>query len=279
MMVAKEKNTSTVRVEKIAHAKVAVIFFPGNNREQETKEAADAAGMQAEIIRWNQKEKVKDFDGYIIPGGWSYEDRIRAGAISAKDPIMQEIKKEAKKGKPVLGICNGAQILIEAKMVPDIDGSSNLLEMALAPNINNFVSGFYSKWVELEMTSNKKTAFNSHFIKGEKIRMPIAHGEGRFTTKDEKIKKVVAKEDLVVFKYSKENPNASLFDAAAICNVAGNVMSIMPHPECGSFFRQDPVYNNPGACLDDMEKTTTTNKIFASMKEYILENKAKWQKN
>ncbi len=185
---------------------------------------------------------------------------------------MKIIFEESKKGKPVLGICNGAQILIETKMVP---GIHNKLEMALAPNINPFMQGFRSKWVELSMNTSKKTAFNRSFEKGEKIRMPIAHAEGRFITKDNGLLETIRKEGLIVFKYSSSSPNSSVEDAAAICNLEGNVMSMMPHPECGSFFRQEPEFSGK---LEENEKTSATNKIFQSMRSYIEENKEKWQK-
>src|SRR3989338_3801427 len=112
---------------------IAVILFPGTNCEEETARACKSVGLNAEIVRWNSAN-IESYDGYIIPGGFSYEDRVRAGVISAKDPILKIIKKEAKKGKPVLGICNGCQILIESGLIP---GLKDKVEMALAPNINN----------------------------------------------------------------------------------------------------------------------------------------------
>ncbi|HZX45189.1 MAG TPA: phosphoribosylformylglycinamidine synthase subunit PurQ, partial [Candidatus Nanoarchaeia archaeon] len=92
-------------------SKIAVVMFPGNNCENETARAVQAAGMESKVLRWNQTKELDSYDGYIIPGGWSYEDRIRAGVIAAKDPVISMIKKEALKGKVVLGICNGCQIL------------------------------------------------------------------------------------------------------------------------------------------------------------------------
>ena len=113
--------------------KIAVIYFPGNNCEQETKERCIEAGMQADIIRWNSKEKLNNYDGFIIPGGFSYEDRVRAGIIAAKEKIMERIKDETKNKKPLLGICNGAQVLVETGLIP---GLNNKIQMALAPNKN-----------------------------------------------------------------------------------------------------------------------------------------------
>src|SRR3989338_7478748 len=155
--------------------KIAVILFPGTNCEEETTRACNAVRMDASIIRWNADVELEQFDGFILPGGWSYEDRIRAGAISAQDPLMIKIKKQAEEGKVVLGICNGCQILIETGMIP---GLEDKVQMALAPNINPFVKGFYCTWTHLKNVG-KKNAFNSLFKKNEVIRMPLAHGEGR----------------------------------------------------------------------------------------------------
>ena len=137
-------------------AKIAVILFPGTNCENEAARAVEATGMKAEIIRWNDSKKLGLFDGYILPGGWSYEDRIRAGVIASKDKVMNVIKEEAEKGKVVLGICNGCQVLVEAGIIP---GVKDKVQMALAPNINPFVSGYYCTWIKIKNASKKKTAF------------------------------------------------------------------------------------------------------------------------
>ena len=91
---------------------IAVIYFPGNNCEEESLKAVLAAGMDGRIVRWNERRGIEKYDGFILPGGWGYEDRIRAGVIASKDPIFSTIKKEAENGKPVLGVCNGAQALV-----------------------------------------------------------------------------------------------------------------------------------------------------------------------
>ena len=125
-------------------SKIAVIMFPGSNCENETARAITSAGMNAKVIRWNETTGLSNYDGYVIPGGWSYEDRIRAGVISAKDPIMDIIKKEASNGKVVLGICNGCQILVESGIIPGLEDN---VQMALAPNINPFIQGYYCTWI------------------------------------------------------------------------------------------------------------------------------------
>ena len=253
----------------IKKPKIAVMYFPGNNCEEETKDRCIDAGMDANIVRWNSKEDLSKYDGFIIPGGFSYEDRIRSGVIAAKEKIMDKIREEAKSGKPLLGICNGAQILVETGLIP---GLKNKVEMALAPNANPFVSGYYDAWVYIKAISNKKNAFNQFYKNNEILKVPIAHGEGRFTTKDKTLIKKLEKNKQIVFKYCDEsgkvidkfpvNPNGAVNNIAAISNKEGNVMAMMPHPERASYN-----WMVPEAPKDD--ERTNAIKIFESMKKYI----------
>lgn len=251
--------------------KISVLYFPGNNREEETRERCIEAGMDCSLVRWNSKEDLSSYHGFIIPGGFSYEDRVRSGVIAAKEKIIEKIRKEVKKGKPLLGICNGAQVLIETGMVP---GLKNKIQMALAPNINPLVSGYYTAWVNIKSNNKKNTAFNLLFDKDEVIPIPVAHGEGRFTTKDKTLIKRLTANNQITFRYCDANgkvtgkfpinPNGSVHDIAAISNKEGNVMAIMPHPEAASIQRQIP----------DSVKTDSKApafKIFESMKKYIEE--------
>ena len=252
---------------------IAVIYCPGNNCEEETLIAVKAAGMDGKILRWNTMENLMDFNGFIIPGGWAYEDRIRAGVIAAKDPVMSIIRHEAEKGKPVLGICNGAQVLVETGMIPGLSGK---VEMALAPNKNPFVSGYYNAWVYIKSIPTKKNAFNGLFQKNEILHLPIAHGEGRFITKDKTLIKNLIKNNQIAFQYCTKdgkieeefptNPNGSMMNIAAISNKKGNVMVIMQHPEWAIYERQ---------CQNSIKSDKKTNsiRIFESMKSYILKNK------
>jgi phosphoribosylformylglycinamidine synthase len=250
---------------------IAVILFPGNNCEEETLRAAQAVGMNGKILRWNTTEKLSDYDGFIIPGGWAYEDRIRAGVIPAQDPIMNIIKKESEKGKPVLGICNGCQVLVETGMIPGIEDK---VQMALAPNKNPIISGFYCTWVNVK-NDGKKTAFNSSIETGEVIQMPIAHAEGRFVTKDKSLINQLTKNKQIIFQYCTKdgkvedkfptNPNGSILNIAGISNKQGNVLAMMPHPERATWLRQLPDKKN----VEDMESLAPASKVFLSMREYI----------
>lgn len=262
---------------------VAVIMFPGNNCEEETARACRSAGMSADILRWNTKEDLSSYDGFVLPGGWSYEDRIRAGVIASKDSVMNAIKKEAKKGKPVLGICNGAQVLVESGMVP---GVKDELQMALASNINPFVSGFYCTWVRIKnVSARSRCVFTRNIEKGDVMRIPIAHAEGRFTTREAGLVKRLEDSGQVIFKYCDsdgdvargfpENPNGSVSSIAGICNPEGNVLAIMPHPERASWNSQVPGFK--GRSFDDMRAPGPCRGIFVSMADYIEKEGKGWR--
>ncbi len=226
--------------------KVAVLQFPGNNSEYETARSVTEAGMEAQLFRWNDDPKMlNDFDGFILVGGFSYEDRGRAGLIASMDPVMDAIKEQAAQGKPVLGICNGAQMLVESGLVPG--GKDNELLMCLARNrrIKDgelLGTGFYNENVNLKSQAPKaRTAFTIDYDPDEIAWSPVAHGEGRFTTASADLFKLLNENNQIIFRYSDEdgnispefpiNPNGAMENAAAIANPKGNVMAIMPHPE------------------------------------------------
>ncbi len=228
--------------------KIAVIQFPGTNCEYETAAAAAEAGMDAEIFRWNKDpELLAGFDGFILPGGFSYQDRVRAGAVGAKTRIMKTLFAESQRGKPVLGICNGAQILVESGILPGIEPGR--VEMALAPNTGR--TGYYCRWIYMKtLSSPGQCAFTGNLKQGEIIPSPVAHAEGRFAAGDKNLVKKLAENGQIVFKYSNfageaadgfpANPNGSIEDIAGISNPAGNVLGLMPHPERAAFIRQIP---------------------------------------
>ena len=227
------------------NANIAIIQFPGSNTERETLMACHRVGLNPIEFLWNEPtEKLTNFDGYVIVGGFAYEDRSRSGVIAALDPIMKQIKTEAEKGKPVLGICNGAQILVESGLVPGL--KNHRVGMALTDNKRvkdgHVVGvGYYNTWANLKMSvSSDRCAFTRHLNTGDFINIPLAHGEGRFIIPDELLEKMITN-DQTVYCYCDNdgsvvdefptNPNGSMYNLAAVCNPAGNVMAIMPHPE------------------------------------------------
>ena len=225
--------------------RVAVLQFPGINSEYETLRALQDAGIEAEFFRWNQDPAgLNAFDGFVIPGGFSYEDRGRSGLIASMDPIMQEIRRQADSGKPVLGICNGAQILVESGLVPGGENHKLLMSLARNKRVKNgeiLGVGFYNENVHVRCDAPARCAFTLDYAGGEVEQVPVAHGEGRFTTSIPGLLEKLQENKQIVFRYSTKdgqtdpnfpvNPNGALDNAAAICNPRGNVMAIMPHPE------------------------------------------------
>ena len=226
-------------------AKIAIIQFPGSNTERETIMACHRVGLNPVEFLWNEPpKKLPGFDGYIIVGGFAYEDRSRAGVIAALDPIMKQIKVEAKKGKPVLGICNGAQILVESGLVPGLE--NHRIGIALTDNKrvksgHVLGVGYYNTWANLQMSApSDRCAFTRHLKSGDFINIPLAHGEGRFIIPNELLEKMISNNQ-TVFRYCDDegnivdefptNPNGSVHNLAAACNAQGNVMAMMPHPE------------------------------------------------
>jgi len=273
-------------MSELSVMKIAIIQYPGSNCEYETARAVRAAGMEADIFRWNKEaSSLAEYDGYVIPGGFSYQDRVRAGAIAAKKSIMRVIFKEAETGKPVMGICNGAQILIESGIIPGVMPGE--LEMALAPNTGR--SGYYCNWIHvIHSAGEKKCAFTSLFREGEVFPVPVAHAEGRFVTEKEGLIEQLEDNGQVVLKYCTPggeidsnfpvNPNGSSANIAGICNPAGNVFALMPHPERAAWLRQVPdnlgdeyakakqsVYGN----FQKMTGAGPGRKFFDSMKKYL----------
>lgn len=193
--------------------KIGVIRFPGTNCDRDVYQALELAGADPEYIWWN-KEHLSDFDGIVIPGGFSYGDYLRAGAIAAITPVIEGIKELVKEEKPVLGICNGAQILGEIGLVPGIF-------------ITNENPKFNCEWVDLKV-GTKRTPFTKNFKKGQIIQLPIAHGEGRFYSENIDL---IKEQDQIVLQFKDKNPNGSLEAITAVCDESGLVCGMMPHPE------------------------------------------------
>ena len=199
--------------------KIGVIVFPGTNCDRDVFHIlSDVLHMETEYV-WHNRKSLEGFSGLVLPGGFSYGDRLRAGVIAAHSPVIHEVKRMARDGIPVLGICNGFQILIESGLLPG----------ALVKNEHlNFVC----KWVYARVR-NVTTPFTRLFQKNQKIRMPIAHGEGRYVADSLTVKKLRQKNQ-IVFSFLNENPNGSIESIAAICNPEKNVVGMMPHPERAS---------------------------------------------
>jgi len=217
--------------------KIAVVAFPGMNCEVESLRSVERAGMEALYFRWNDShEMLADVDGYFLPGGFSYEDRGRSGMVAARDPLLAFIAEEAQKGKVVIGNCNGAQILVESGLIPLDSG----LRMSLARNvIDAEAQGFLNEWVWIRPSCPRDRCATSDW--DAPMHLPIAHGEGRFTTKDPDLIDELKKNDQLAFSYCDADgnvsddpfitPNGSVYAIAGICNPAGNVVALMPHPE------------------------------------------------
>jgi len=240
---------------------IAIVQFPGSNTERETFMACERAGLNPVEFLWNENhDTLSRFSGFIIVGGFSYEDRSRSGAIASLDPIINIIKKESEKGKPILGICNGAQILVESGLVPGVKNYS--LSSSLSNNkriVDGEVlgTGYYNEWAHLSCSIDPaNSAYTQSFHTGETIHIPLAHAEGRFVIPEDLLT-ILINNNQVPFRYCDPsgniindfptNPNGSIYNIAALTNKSGNVMAIMPHPE----------------------RTINGDKIFISMRDYI----------
>jgi len=203
--------------------KVAVIQFPGSNSDQDAVNGVRVIGHQANLL-WHKEESVGNADAVIVPGGFSYGDYLRCGAIARFSPVMQAVKKFAAEGGPILGICNGFQVLCEAALLPG----------AL---VRNRSLQFRSEHVYLK-TIARDTPFTGGVDEGRLLRVPIAHGEGCYFADEEALAEIKANNQ-ILWQYVDQdgnarddaNPNGSLENIAGICNKERNVAGLMPHPE------------------------------------------------
>jgi phosphoribosylformylglycinamidine synthase subunit PurQ / glutaminase len=203
--------------------RVAVVRFPGSNCDFDALRAAENVGADAYFV-WHRSTDLNNADVVILPGGFSYGDYLRAGAIARFSPVMQAVQRHAAAGGPVLGICNGFQILCEAHMLPG----------AL---LRNAGLSFVSKPVDV-IVERTDTAFTCDYEPNSRLRIPVAHGEGRYVAEPETLR-MLESEGQVVLRYVaaterspfQPNPNGATNHIAGICNPDGNVVGIMPHPE------------------------------------------------
>ncbi len=200
--------------------KVGIVVFPGTNCDRDTKWAFEKIGAQAEFI-WHNENELKSYDLVVLPGGFSYGDYLRSGAIARFSPIMKSVSEYAKKGGYVLGICNGFQILLESHLLPG----------AMTRNENlNFISKFHHLKV-----INNNNKFLQNLKEGDIINIPIAHAEGNYKVDEDTLKSMYDNEQVLLKYCDKDgnelNPNGSIDCIAGICNKEKNVFGLMPHPE------------------------------------------------
>lgn len=197
--------------------KSAVVVFPGINRERDMMLALETITGAKPISVWHTETELPKVDLVVVPGGFSYGDYLRCGAIAARSPIMQDIRAKVAKGLKVLGVCNGFQIITEAGLLPG----------AL---VRNKYLRFVCREVKLTVENNQ-TFFTNKMKKGAVVSCPVAHGEGNYICDAETLKRLEG-DNRVVFRYAEgTNPNGALNDIAGIINEAGTVIGMMPHPE------------------------------------------------
>jgi phosphoribosylformylglycinamidine synthase subunit PurQ / glutaminase len=229
--------------------KVAVIQYPGSNCDLDALEILrDLVKTKTDLV-WHKDLVHDDYDAYVLPGGFSYGDYLRAGAIAATSPSLKTVKEAAEDGKPVLGICNGFQILVEAGLLP-------------GAVLRNSTLRFVCTWTRLRVETTR-TPFTSKAEKGQMLEIPIAHNEGRYYLDKEQIPELERNQQ-IVFRYVNEdgeptesaNPNGSIDNIAGICNQKGNVTGLMPHPERASLPAPTPNRQTDGRVIfDSMMRT------------------------
>ncbi|MBS7634280.1 phosphoribosylformylglycinamidine synthase subunit PurQ [Candidatus Bathyarchaeota archaeon] len=269
-----------MRCEEI---RVCIVRVGGTNCDAETKRSFEDLGVKAFVYHFNevlQGIDLLDYHILVLPGGFAYGDYVRAGVIFAKNfmaRIGKKIMRFVDEGRPMLGICNGFQILVESGLLPGINGVSEHPEAALATNIP---IGYRCGWVYLRHENNGKCVFTRLIPKGRVLRIPISHAEGRFllpTVRGEEILNKLLENDQIVLRYSNENgeyaegrypenPNGSFYDIAGICNPEGTVFGLMPHPERAYYGWQLPDWTRMGK----PPKYGDGKLIFESVVQYVI---------
>ncbi|MGM1018197.1 MAG: phosphoribosylformylglycinamidine synthase subunit PurQ [Actinomycetota bacterium] len=196
-------------------ARIGVVTFPGSLDDRDAQRAIQLAGGEP-VALWHGSHDLEGVDALVLPGGFSYGDYLRAGAIAALSPIMTEVKDAAAKGMPILGICNGFQMLVEAHLLP-------------GGLIRNDHQHFVRRDQRL-VVEDTTSAWTNEFTAGQEIIIPLKNADGGYIADDETLDRIEG-EGLVAFRYAGVNPNGSLRDIAGVRNVAGNVVGLMPHPE------------------------------------------------
>jgi len=269
---------------KRGDVKICVVRVGGTNCDEETKRSLEDLGVRVEVCHLNllvKTHNLLDYNALVIPGGFSFGDYVRAGAILAKGVLAKldrDLRTFVDEGRPILGICNGFQVLVEAGLLPGFGGISEYPEAALATNLP---TGYRCRWIYLRHENRGNCIFTAGVPEGQILRMPVAHGEGRFLFAKEKEDQDLRKmydNDQLVFRYCNEdgepahgkypsNPNGSFQDIAAICNPDGTVFGLMPHPERAYYGWQLPDWTR----MKRLEKYGDGRIIFESMAKHILE--------
>lgn len=224
--------------------RIAVLVFPGTNSEEETLHLLRDCGGDAHLVQWSHASMLAGFDAYVLPGGFAYEDRVRAGAIAAHDAMMDHVIAGAEEGKLVLGICNGAQILLEAGLVP----GTGRIRRPTAAFTRNAQGHFVCTYVHVKLAVDPaRSPITAGLERGALVPAWTSNGEGRLAAPDEHLKEL-KDGDHIAFVYAHEDgrideaaiPNGSALGVAGLLNRAGNVLAIMPHPE-----RDGWTFNHP----------------------------------
>lgn len=265
---------------KIEDIRFCIIRAPGTNCDIETQYAVEYFGAKAEVVHINQlldKEKdLASYHGLVIPGGFSFGDHIRSGAILGKTLQYKFgglLRDFADEGKPILGICNGFQVLIESGLLPGSENNGEVLKAALGTNVS---SKFEDRWVYLRKIDESRCIFTSN--SGGLVRMPVAHGEGKLILppdEEERLLNELKEKGQIVYKYATddgslalgsypENPNGSIADIAGICNPSGSVFGLMPHPERAFQRITYPDWTRTG-----LEEVGDGFSIFKNMVDYV----------
>lgn len=266
-----------------SEVRIGVLRVGGTNCDAETKRAFNDLGIKADIIHFNEllrRRNLFDYSGLVFPGGFSYGDYVRAGVIWAKSLVAKlgaELKEFVAEERPVLGICNGFQVLVETGLLPAFNGLSEYPEAVLAPNVP---PGYNCRWIHLKHENNGKCVFTQKVPKGRVLRIPVAHSEGRLLFPKDKEREYLEKlsdNDQLVFRYCNAdatyaegeypaNPNGSFHDVAGICNSSGTVFGLMPHPERAYYGWQLPNWTDNEALPEFGDGKL----VFESVVEFLM---------
>ena len=213
--------------------KVGIVVFPGSNCDRDMYHVlSDVFNLDTQYF-WHEKSLPKNLDAVILPGGFSYGDRLRAGVIAANSPIINDVHKMADSGIPILGVCNGFQILVESGLLPGV-------------LLKNESLNFMCEWTNL-IVENNTTPFTNKLKLNQTIPIPIANGEGRYYADDDLLKQL-KKKNQIVFRYDSV-VNGSSNQIAGVCNEDGNVVGMMPHPERAVESEINPIDNKPSTLI------------------------------